>query len=372
MSPTELSVAILGAGIWAKEADLPAIAALQSAQVPIKVEAVYSRSTSSASALAEAAQQTLKLNSGLTVYSDAPDREGLDELLARSDIQAVIVVLPLGQQPEIVIKALKAGKHVLSEKPVAKDVKAALELIKTYETEYKPKGLIWRVAENFECEPGIRAAAEAIRSGKIGKVAFFRLSVVNYIDQESKWYQTSWRTVPDYQGGFLLDGGVHSMAVLRTILPSPVVSLSGHASLTKPYLLPHDSIQSVLALDSGAHGILELSFAAPSSARGESLTVITGTEGFLELTSGKNETGVQGWTIKTVVGTKDPKEEKQFYKGQGIDNEIEWFVQAVLKGEQNSVSVGEPRGAIRDVALIQAALTSGGALVDIKKLVEEA
>lgn len=135
------------------KADLPAIAALQSAQVPIKVEAVYSRSTSSASSLAETAQQTLQLESGLTVYSDEPDREGmrlnsfvrmgllrrqvvgLDELLARSDIQAVIVVLPLGQQPEIVIKALKAGKHVLSEKPVAKDVKTALQLIKTYETE---------------------------------------------------------------------------------------------------------------------------------------------------------------------------------------------------------------------------------------------
>ncbi|KAG8904899.1 hypothetical protein FRC01_008556, partial [Tulasnella sp. 417] len=319
----------------------------------------------------EAAQQTLKLNSGLTVYSDAPDREGLNELLARSDIQAVIVALPLGQQPDIVIKALKAGKHVLSEKPVVKDVKAALELVKTYDTEYKPKGLIWRVAENVECEPGVRAAAEVIHSGKIGKVAFFRLSSVSYIDQESKWYKSSWRTLPDYQGGFLLDSGVHSMAVLRTILPSPVASLSGHASLTKPYLLPHDSIQSVLALDSGAHGLLELSFAAPSSARFESLTVITGTEGFLELTFGKNEADV-GWAVKTVVGTKDPKEEKQFYKMQGVEIEIEWFVQAVLKGEQNSVVVGEPRRAIRDVALIQAALTSGGAPVDIKKLVEEA
>lgn len=367
-----LSVAILGAGIWAKEADLPAIAALQAAQFPIKVEAVYSRSTSSASALAEAAQQTLKLDSGLTVYSDEPDREGLDELLARSDIQAVIVALPLDRQPEIVIKALKAGKHVLSEKPVAKDVKTALQLIKTYETEYKPKGLIWRVAENFECEPGIRAAAEVIHSGKIGKVAFFRVSVVNYIDQESKWYQSSWRTVPDYQGGFILDGGVHTTAVLRTILPSPVVSVSGHASLTKPYLLPHDSIQSVVALDSGAHGLLELSWAAPNSARGESFTVITGTEGFLEITSGKNEAGVHGWTVKTVIGTKEPKEEKGFYKTQGVENEIKWFAEAILKGEQNAVNVGEARGAIRDVAIIQASLTSGGAPVDIKKLVEEA
>ena len=62
---------------------------------------------------------------------------------------------------------------------------------------YSKTGLVWRVAENFECEPGIQAAASAIKSGRIGKVAFFRLTSINYIDQESKWYQTSWRTVPD-------------------------------------------------------------------------------------------------------------------------------------------------------------------------------
>lgn len=35
----------------------------------------------------------------------------------------------------------------LSQKPIAKDVASAKKLIETYEKEYKPKGLIWRVAE---------------------------------------------------------------------------------------------------------------------------------------------------------------------------------------------------------------------------------
>lgn len=121
----------------------------------------------------------------------------MDALLARSDISAVIVVLPITLQPAIIIKALAAGKHVLSEKPVAADVAKGLDLIKTYNTVYKGKGLIWRVAENFEAEPGYQAAAAAVRSGKIGEVKFFKTVVVNYIDKESKWYQTPWRTVPD-------------------------------------------------------------------------------------------------------------------------------------------------------------------------------
>lgn len=62
---------------------------------------------------------------------------------------------------------------------------------------YKPKGLVWRIAENFECEPGVIAAAEVVKSGKIGKVAFFKYSCVTYIRQDNKYYKTSWRAAPD-------------------------------------------------------------------------------------------------------------------------------------------------------------------------------
>lgn len=41
--------------------------------------------------------------------------QGLEEVLNRQDVHAVVVVLPIGKQPEVILKALKAGKHVLSE-----------------------------------------------------------------------------------------------------------------------------------------------------------------------------------------------------------------------------------------------------------------
>jgi len=139
----------------------------------------------------------LKLNDPPSIYHDGDSSTDLDALLARADITAVIVVLPITLQPSIVLKALAAGKHVLSEKPVAPDVKQGRDLISTYRQEYQPKGLIWRVAENYEAEPGIRKAAEVIRSGEIGQVIFFKAVVVNHIDKESKWYKTPWRTIPD-------------------------------------------------------------------------------------------------------------------------------------------------------------------------------
>jgi predicted dehydrogenase len=161
----------------------------------IALRAIYSRSESSASDLAEAAQKTLRLAAAPDVYFDASNERTLDALLARSDVSAVIVVLPITTQPAIILKSLAAGKHVLSEKPVAPDVASGLKLIAEYEASYK--GLIWRVAENFEAEPGYRVAAEAIRAGKIGSVANFSAKVVAYVDENSKYYKTPWRTVPD-------------------------------------------------------------------------------------------------------------------------------------------------------------------------------
>lgn len=210
MSP--IGFAILGAGIFAKEglitsvenlllsnfypiAHLPAIAKLQSY---VELKAVYSRSLKSAQELASEAKVALNTSAPPSVYHDGGDSStSIDALLKRPDIVAVIVVLPILTQPEIIIKALAAGKHVLSEKPVAKDVATGLKLIKEYEAAYKSKNLIWRVAENFEAEPGFQKAGELIRGGKIGEVQHFRLQAMNNIDKTSKWYNTDWRKVPE-------------------------------------------------------------------------------------------------------------------------------------------------------------------------------
>jgi predicted dehydrogenase len=161
------------------------------------LKAVYSRSEHSAQALADAAATQLHLDHTLPVYHDADPAANLNALLARQDIHAVVIALPITVQPSIVLACLQAGKHVLSEKPVAPDVKQGLDLIRTYRSQYQPKGLVWRVAENFEAEPVYQAAAALIKQGRIGKVCFFKVSDVKYIDEDSQWYKTPWRTIPD-------------------------------------------------------------------------------------------------------------------------------------------------------------------------------
>ncbi|KAJ4479354.1 hypothetical protein J3R30DRAFT_3477681 [Lentinula aciculospora] len=369
-------IAILGAGLFVGEAYLPALATLGSISPSLK--AVYSRSEKSSSETAQNATRILGLPSSPDIYFDGDHPNNLDGLLRRPDIAAVIIALPITIQPNIVMKCLLAGKHVLSEKPVAPDVARGLKLLRDAEPICQQGGLVWRVAENFETEPVYRAAGEAVRSGKIGNVLFFKASVVNYIDKTSKWYKTPWRTVPDYQGGFLLDGGVHTIAALRTILPESFTHLSGFASLNKEYLLPHDTIHCVVRAGSSYHGIVEMTFASPTkSIPASENIVITGSKGWLACNS--TSEGFK-MVIKFVEEMSKSGEEKEYkeeekimlFPGKGVETELAaFFDDIVTQGTgKSALDVGNPRNALKDVAFIEAALNSKGNLIDLVGLVQ--
>lgn len=361
---TPLGIAILGAGIFAIEAHLPAIASLSKShpQVEVQLKAVYSRSEKSASSLASKASE-LGLGEP-TVYHD-PD---VDTLLAREDIHAVILILPIPAQPALIRKALAAGKHVLSEKPIAPDVAAGRALIAEYDAQYRSE-LVWRVAENFEAEPAHLAARKLISDGKIGRVVSFSARAVANVERGSKYWSTSWRTVPEYQGGFLLDGGVHTAAALRTILPQRITHLCGFASLTREHLVPHDTTHAVLKCadagsEAGAHGILELSFAgAPGSGVANGISV-TGTKGWLGITSAASK-------IRVAVRMHEQEEEVTEYPQSGVEAELVAFFDAITnvkQGAEGSNTLGDPSGALWDVALVEATLNSGGGQVDLDAL----
>ena len=57
--------------------------------------------------------------------------EGYDSLLARDDIDAVYIPLPTGLRKDWIIKAAKAGKHVLAEKPCGVDLAEVEEIVST-------------------------------------------------------------------------------------------------------------------------------------------------------------------------------------------------------------------------------------------------
>lgn len=57
--------------------------------------------------------------------------------------------MPFTVQPDLIKAAWTAGKNVISEKPIAKDVATAKELVALWEETYKPQGIQWHIAEQY-------------------------------------------------------------------------------------------------------------------------------------------------------------------------------------------------------------------------------
>ena len=322
-----VGVAILGSGIFVREEHLPAVEACND----LTLKAIYSRSLKSAKAL----------ETSVDLYSDDADNDkSLDSLLSRNDIQAVIIALPIKNQPEYIKKALQAGKHVLSEKPVAENVAEAAELIKWYESDIAPKGVTWAVAENARFWNAIIYGAE--KRSKLGRALTFRCRMQAFVSPGGKYFETEWRKVPTHQGGFLLDGGVHFIAALRMILGKnePLVSIAAHTAQLQEHLPPVDTIEATAKTKGGALGNISISFG----------TTNKGTEYSI---------GSQEGSVSVSPGSAkiDDKEEKIEEEGSGVAPEIRAWAQGIVEGKSNALQ--RPREALADLEVIEACLRSG-------------
>lgn len=86
-------------------------------------------------------------------------------------------------------EAVEAGKHVLSEKPIAKDIETAAHLMRWYKHQKREE--IWSVGENFRFFDPITFAVEQIK--KLGgELVTFSVDLHAFIDEYDEYYQTAW------------------------------------------------------------------------------------------------------------------------------------------------------------------------------------
>ena len=321
-----IKIALLGTGIFAREAHVPALKALSDL---FEIAAVYSRRAENAAALAA------ELPGSPAVYTE------LDALLQRPDIEAVDVVLAIAVQPGVVEAALRAGKHVISEKPMAPDVATGRRLLETADRLTAENGRVWMVAENWRYEEAFRAAAQAVHGGQLGRPLQFSWTISNALTPEISYYNTAWRRDNSFPGGFLLDGGVHNIAAMRRVM-GEVESVSAYVAQVRPDLPPADTLSANLRFESGAFGTFARTFAAGSGWT--SRMRVTGDRGALQVDSGLLELSVGGTTSSQAFG------------GDAIRAELADFGRTLREG--GAVVDGSPRQALQDVAIIEAMLLS--------------
>lgn len=322
MAPIRL--AILGSGIFARDAHLPALKMLSDTY---EVVALYSRNHETATALAAT------LPGQVATYTD------LTPLLARTDIEAVDIILPISTQPSVIEAALRAGKHVISEKPVAPDVASGRQLIETARAITAKTGKVWMVAENYRYEPAFQRAGEAVRGGAIGRPIQFSWSTSAAVDPQNKYYHTAWRRDNSFPGGFLLDGGVHNIAAMRTIM-GEVASVSAFVTRHREDLPPADTLSATFRFESGAFGVWTMTFAAASPW--ETPIQVLGNGGALRVSFGQLDLISEDRTIT------------QTFSVNNVQEELAHFGEVI--GGQTMHST--PAQALQDVAVIHAILES--------------
>ena len=151
----------------------------------LSLKAIYSQSQQSADRLARTAKKPTD------IYFDSPTNsaESLDNLLDRDDIDAVIIALPILVQPDVIKRAIAAGKHVLSEKPIAKDVQEAVQLIRWFND--RAQGEVWSVGENFRFFEPLDFAAQQVRKMG-GEIVSLSVEMYGLVEESDEYYQSTW------------------------------------------------------------------------------------------------------------------------------------------------------------------------------------
>jgi len=118
---------------------------------------------------------TDRLEAASTRYPSLRTTTSVDDLLADPELDAVLIATPISTHHELAMRALRAGKHVFVEKPLATSVEQCDELCATAED----ARLTLMVGHTFVYSPPVRTVKRILESGELGDVYFITCSRVN-------------------------------------------------------------------------------------------------------------------------------------------------------------------------------------------------
>ncbi|XP_012830002.1 PREDICTED: uncharacterized protein LOC105951155 [Erythranthe guttata] len=347
-------IAILGAGIFVRNTYIPRLAEISNLLV---LRAIWSRTQESARGAVEIAKQYF------------PDVEckwgeaGLNDIILDASIVGVAVVLAGQTQVDMSLRFLKAGKHVLQEKPAAASVNELETAISSYNS-FNPAP-IWAVAENYRFEPAFVEGKKLM--AEIGDIINIHVIIEGSMNSSNPYFSSSWRR--DLFVSVTIVICIYYQPTLYWA-GSEIISVSAITSHVDTSLPPPDHISSTIQLEDGSSGVFVM---VVSSRSPKVLWRMVGLKGTLQVERG-NKDGKHGYTV--VLFTADGQTKSWFYPFSGVTEELKTFLSdiSVATLKKDGRYEVEPRisfleGA-RDVAVLDAMLESGkrkGETVQVKK-----
>lgn len=301
----KIRLGIIGTGIAAKKLHLPALKKLEDC---FEITCVCNHTEPKAKEFAS--------------MVDAPYVLDYNKLLARDDVDAVDIMLPVELNYQAVTDSLRAGKHVMVEKPIAASLQQA-KAMADYDKKYP--SLVTMVAENFRYAPGILKVRDIVSAGSIGDVYSVHWDDFGLMDTNVAYSHTQWRLEHKYPGGFVMDAGVHNIAALRMLLGELDIKSAKTLSIN-PDIGKVDSITMTFETAGGVFGCFNDYFS--SNGFNENRIVLLGKKGAVILQrEGAGE-------IVTVAGRNIENQKHEFDYSESYTGEFRDFYNAVTEGRQ--------------------------------------
>ena len=176
-----------------------------------------------------------------------------EELLARKDMDVIGVMTPSGMHADFASRAIQAGKHTFTTKPMDIEVEKCDALI----TEAEKAGVVLAVDFNSRYVPSNHQIRMGIRGGKLGKILFGDLRM-KWLRKQAYYDGGSpagWRSRKATEGGSIANQGVHYVDLLQWFL-GPVTSVYGRIGTLTHRIETEDATMAMLTFESGAWGLI--------------------------------------------------------------------------------------------------------------------
>lgn len=270
-------------------------------------------------------------------------------LLADPEVDVVCVLTPSGLRAPVCIDAARAGKHIIAEKPL----EVSLKRIDSIISECDKAGVNLAVIFQLRFLPGVRAVADVVFGGRLGKPVLGDAYVKWYRSQD--YYDSAtWRgTWALDGGGALMNQGIHYIDLLQWFM-GPVATVSGHiATLARQRIEVEDTAVACLTFADGALGVIEACTSAnigrPArlELRGDRGTVVL-EDGNVSFWSIDGEGELEVPHVETGSGATNP----MAITSVGHEAQISDMVDAINEGRAPVVDGREARKAIEIISAI--------------------
>jgi scyllo-inositol 2-dehydrogenase (NADP+) len=191
------------------------------------------------------------------------------DLVADDGIELVVVATPTQLHASHATSALRAGRHVLVEKPMGTDLAEVDEMIAVAQE----TGRILTVNQNYRYAADFQKVKEIVESGVLGRVLQIRIAVHQF---QRRW---DWQTLKEYGGGILNNHGAHMVDWATLLIDDPDPEVFCHMEATPLYAGDADShVKLILRPRNGPLIDIELTHAC---AYPQDHWLIMGTQGSL-------------------------------------------------------------------------------------------